>query len=134
MVTLGFIIWIHLPFAVSKEREQINAMKNHVTSHSELFLNIMTALLKKTLYEDVQNQWSLSRPLFSLMLLNPQVNMNSDFHDTRHSISRILRIKWSVCSPLKWQSRSCWKILMAFCWKIFNLHSSWAAETNSHRI
>eukprot|EP01117_Protostelium_nocturnum_P010320 TRINITY_DN3708_c0_g1_i1.p1 TRINITY_DN3708_c0_g1~~TRINITY_DN3708_c0_g1_i1.p1 ORF type:complete len:1062 (-),score=375.41 TRINITY_DN3708_c0_g1_i1:42-3227(-) len=55
-----------------KDLPLVNLMKQRVSENNELFCNIMEILLKKILFENIQNQWSLSRPILSLMLLNPQ--------------------------------------------------------------
>ncbi|PRP83984.1 hypothetical protein PROFUN_08668 [Planoprotostelium fungivorum] len=56
----------------AKDLPLITLMKQRVAECNDNFCNILEILLKKILFDNLQNQWSLSRPILSLMLLNPQ--------------------------------------------------------------
>jgi hypothetical protein len=59
----------------SKNRD-VNAasiIASHILASSDAFADILKTLFKKVLFEDCQNQWTVSRPMLSLILLNPRV-------------------------------------------------------------
>lgn len=43
---------------------------NHVAQRPELFPQVLKTLFEIVLFEDCSNQWSLSRPMLSLILVN----------------------------------------------------------------
>ena len=45
----------------------------HVQKNPQIFPSILKTLFEIVLFEDCSNQWSLSRPMLSLILLNEQV-------------------------------------------------------------
>ena len=45
---------------------------NNISTLSDLFSSLLETLFKKVLFEDCQNQWTVSRPMLALILLNPQ--------------------------------------------------------------
>jgi len=60
--------------SVGKEKDltAIKMITSHIAQHSDLLASMLTILFKRVLFEDCQNQWSLSRPMLALILLNPQ--------------------------------------------------------------
>jgi len=59
-----------------KDLTAIKMVTAHIAQHVELLSSMLTILFKKVLFEDCQNQWSLSRPMLALILLNVQVFNN----------------------------------------------------------
>ena len=51
----------------------LQAIGEHLRQRPELFPAILTTLFEVALFENCSNQWSLSRPMLSLILLNEQV-------------------------------------------------------------
>ena len=49
------------------------AIGEHLRQRPELFPAILTTLFEIVLFEDCSNQWSLSRPMLSLILINEQI-------------------------------------------------------------
>ena len=48
------------------------AFADHLRQRPELLPNLLTTLFELVLFEECTNQWSLSRPMLSLILLNEQ--------------------------------------------------------------
>ena len=46
----------------------------HLQQRPELLPTLLTTLFEIVLFEDCPNQWSLSRPMLSLILINEQVS------------------------------------------------------------
>lgn len=59
----------------SEDSQIKNALGNHISNLTQLFAEICLVLFKKTLFEDGQSQWTISRLLFSLIVLNPEVSL-----------------------------------------------------------
>jgi exportin-7 len=57
-----------------RDTNALAAINQHFAENSELLSSILGILFRKVLYEDAQNQWSISRPMFSFILLNPEVS------------------------------------------------------------
>eukprot|EP00298_Acanthocystis_sp_HF-20_P014001 c20595_g3_i4.p1 GENE.c20595_g3_i4~~c20595_g3_i4.p1 ORF type:complete len:558 (-),score=182.23 c20595_g3_i4:22-1695(-) len=55
---------------ISTESLQSQYISNIINEHPELFPTLMALILNLIVYEDMTNHWSLSRPLFVLVLLN----------------------------------------------------------------
>ena len=51
---------------------RIQAIGEHLRQRPELFPNILSTLFEIALFENCTNQWSLSRPMLPLILLNEQ--------------------------------------------------------------
>ena len=49
------------------------AFVSHINDNPRIFPNILKTLFEIILFEDCSNQWSLSRPMLSLILINEQV-------------------------------------------------------------
>lgn len=49
------------------------AMNRHLQQHPQLFGSILSTLLEVVLFEDCANQWSLSRPMLSVVLINEHI-------------------------------------------------------------
>ena len=49
------------------------AFVSHIQKNPQIFPNILKTLFEIVLFEDCSNQWSLSRPMLSLILLNEQI-------------------------------------------------------------
>ena len=60
---LKFISWL---------RACAQAFADHLRQRPELLPNLLTTLFELVLFEECTNQWSLSRPMLSLILLNEQ--------------------------------------------------------------
>lgn len=56
-----------------RDTAALAAINQHLAQNSEILSGFLGILFRKILYEDAQNQWSISRPLFSLILLNVEV-------------------------------------------------------------
>ena len=54
------------------------AIGEHLRQRPELFPAILTSLFEIALFENCSNQWSLSRPMLALILLNEQVTRNGE--------------------------------------------------------
>ncbi|GFR52396.1 hypothetical protein Agub_g14906 [Astrephomene gubernaculifera] len=48
-------------------------MSQHVSQHPSLFPELLRSLFEIVLFEDCSNQWSLSRPMLALVLINGAV-------------------------------------------------------------
>lgn len=48
-------------------------MAKHLSQRPELFPGLLTTLFEVMLFDDCTNQWSLSRPMLSLILINEQI-------------------------------------------------------------
>lgn len=48
-------------------------MEGHLRARPELLPAILTTLFELVLFEDVGNQWSLSRPMLALILVNEDI-------------------------------------------------------------
>ena len=48
-------------------------MAEHLRQRPELFPGLLSTLFEIVLFEDCHNQWSLSRPMLSLILINEQI-------------------------------------------------------------
>ncbi|KAK9818400.1 hypothetical protein WJX72_012091 [[Myrmecia] bisecta] len=57
------------------------AIGEHLRQRPELFPQLLTSLFEIVLFEDCSNQWSLSRPMLSLILINEQI-----YNQIKHSI------------------------------------------------
>ena len=53
-------------------------MAEHLQQRPELLPTLLTTLFEIVLFEDCPNQWSLSRPMLSLILINEQVGPCED--------------------------------------------------------
>jgi hypothetical protein len=51
----------------------VQAMAEHLQQRPELLPGLLTSLFEIVLFEDCSNQWSLSRPMLSLILVNEQI-------------------------------------------------------------
>ena len=51
----------------------LQAIGEHLRLRPELLPQILTTLFEIVLFEDCANQWSMSRPMLSLILLNEQI-------------------------------------------------------------
>ena len=59
----------------------LQAIGEHLRQRPELLPQTLSTLFEITLFEDCTNQWSLSRPMLSLILLNEQI-----YHELKHQI------------------------------------------------
>lgn len=48
--------------------------------HPEILQQILSTVLNVIMYEDCRNQWSMSRPLLGLILLNEEVSVHLYMH------------------------------------------------------
>lgn len=51
----------------------VQNIANHVAQRPELFPQVLRTLFEIVLFEDCSNQWSLSRPMLSLILVNESI-------------------------------------------------------------
>jgi len=51
----------------------LQAMEGHLRARPELLPAVLTTLFELVLFEDVGNQWSLSRPMLALILVNEDI-------------------------------------------------------------
>jgi len=51
----------------------VQKVAEHLQQRPELLPTLLTTLFEIVLFEDCPNQWSLSRPMLSLILINEQV-------------------------------------------------------------
>lgn len=51
----------------------LQAIAEHLQLRPDLFPAILSTLFEIVLFEDCSNQWSLSRPMLSLILVNEQI-------------------------------------------------------------
>ncbi len=56
-----------------KDLTNISKVDFHVSNNMQHFNLILTSLLRKVLFEDCQNLWSVSRPLFSIIVFAPSL-------------------------------------------------------------
>lgn len=70
-----------------KDQNSLANMEMHIKENMDKFTNISIMLVRRLLFEDCQNQWSVSRPLFSIVILNPDVIYFLEFSNIG-SISR----------------------------------------------
>lgn len=59
----------------------MQAIGGHLQQRPELLPQTLSTLFEIVLFEDCTNQWSLSRPMLSLILLNEQI-----YHELKHRI------------------------------------------------
>ena len=57
------------------------AIGEHLRQCPELLPQILSTLFEVVLFESCNNQWSMSRPMLSLILLNEQI-----YHELKHRI------------------------------------------------
>jgi len=55
-----------------KDSSASRALMRHLTENPDLFPSILDTLVKMVLFEDWSNQYSISRPLLSLLLTHPE--------------------------------------------------------------
>ena len=69
------LLSVHRPAAfLSRQCEVcLQAIGEHLRLRPELLPQILTTLFEIVLFEDCANQWSMSRPMLSLILLNEQI-------------------------------------------------------------
>ena len=60
------------------------AIGEHLRQRPELFPNILSTLFEIALFENCTNQWSLSRPMLPLILLNEQARVGCLLVETKH--------------------------------------------------
>jgi hypothetical protein len=53
------------------------AFAEHLRQRPELLPTLLTTLFELVLFEECTNQWSLSRPMLSLILLNEQARVHA---------------------------------------------------------
>lgn len=75
-------------------------MEQHLRARPELLPAILTTLFEMVLFEDVGNQWSLSRPMLALILVNEDIYL----HLQRQIIDAQPADKCGPCPSLR-QSR-----------------------------
>ncbi len=51
----------------------VQKVAEHLQQRPELLPTLLTTLFEIVLFEECSNQWSLSRPMLSLILINEQV-------------------------------------------------------------
>jgi len=51
----------------------LQAMAEHLQQRPELLPGLLSSLFEIVLFEECSNQWSLSRPMLSLILVNEQI-------------------------------------------------------------
>ncbi len=61
------------PHTISLVPSQTQNIANHVAQRPELFPQVLKTLFEIVLFEDCTNQWSLSRPMLSLILVNENI-------------------------------------------------------------
>lgn len=59
-------------FCLNAGKQDVNTWR-HLTENAELFKAMLNLLFQRVLFEGCENQWSLSRPMFVLIVLNPEV-------------------------------------------------------------
>jgi exportin-7 len=67
MATLGRLL------ASLHANPNTQAMEQHLRARPELLPAVLTSLFELVLFEDVGNQWSLSRPMLALILVNEDI-------------------------------------------------------------
>ncbi|KAL3148536.1 hypothetical protein ABBQ38_013973 [Trebouxia sp. C0009 RCD-2024] len=67
--------------ADDKPNTTAQAISEHLRQRPELLPQTLSTLFEIVLFEDCSNQWSLSRPMLSLILLNEQI-----YHELKHRI------------------------------------------------
>ncbi len=72
----------------------------HLQQRPELLPTLLTTLFEIVLFEDCPNQWSLSRPMLSLILINEQVSILTctALRSVSHALSDL---HGRVCSSLR---------------------------------
>ncbi len=58
-------------------RLNVQAFAEHLRQRPELLPTLLTTLFEIVLFEDCTNQWSLSRPMLSLILVNEQARSSA---------------------------------------------------------
>lgn len=71
----------------------LQAIGEHLRQRPELLPQTLSTLFEITLFEDCTNQWSLSRPMLSLILLNEQI-----YHELKHRIIASQPVR-AACPP-----------------------------------
>ena len=71
-VEAGYVI---VPAVRCRAQRKVLVQKvaEHLQQRPELLPTLLTTLFEIVLFEDCPNQWSLSRPMLSLILINEQV-------------------------------------------------------------
>jgi exportin-7 len=72
----------HLFSGKKSRRGSINSREGEVflqvlEQHPEILQQILSTVLNIIMFEDCRNQWSMSRPLLGLILLNEDVNKST---------------------------------------------------------
>jgi hypothetical protein len=100
------------------------AMEQHLRARPELLPAVLTSLFELVLFEDVGNQWSLSRPMLALILVNEDIylelqrqiiaaqpadrcgvsgtggQVDSEAHGQRFALVSCLRLTLTIVAPL----------------------------------
>ena len=87
-----------LPVAVEMTQSclLVQAIAAHVQQRPELLPQLLTTLFELVLFEECNNQWSLSRPMLSLILVNEQI-----YNELRHRIIASQPVSFCMTGPGK---------------------------------
>ena len=79
----------------------VQAIAAHVQQRPELLPQLLTTLFELVLFEECNNQWSLSRPMLSLILVNEQI-----YNELRHRIIASQPVSSYMTGPGKWACKN----------------------------
>jgi len=69
---LNNIATYHYQSLQKEPTQTFMALSKHLAEHPDLFPRILDELFRRVLFEDCTNQWPLSRPIFSIILVYQQ--------------------------------------------------------------
>ena len=101
--TMAFFAIYYASNSCLPERSDcVQAIGEHLRQRPELLPQTLSTLFEVVLFEDCTNQWSMSRPMLSLILLNEQI-----YNELKHRIIASQPVSThcmhlgSQCCPLK---------------------------------
>lgn len=77
-----YFLFVDLSILIGKKRRPLNQTNQNnmflqvLELHPEILQQILSTVLNVIMFEDCRNQWSMSRPLLGLILLNEEVSFN----------------------------------------------------------
>ena len=92
--------------ALSLRTAAPQGIAQHVQQRPELLPQLLTTLFEIVLFEECNNQWSLSRPMLSLILVNEQI-----YNELKHRVIASQPVRPLLTLVLTLLPRGC-----LFCW------------------
>ena len=85
-----------------------DALVQVVKMHPEILQQMLSTVLNILMFEDCRNQWSMSRPLLGLILLNEDYfqslrdQVSQPFESNKYKLSQNPKQGYQIAQPLAW--------------------------------